>query len=772
MLRLLALVSGLFLAVAGASVAAPKGSDGWTARPGDAERRAADVKFWKGPIFARAVARCAVADDGALTDCRVIRETPTGAGIGDALMLLAPSYRRRPPQGDDARQVDIVHAWTAEDTRPDWKKQPTAADFLTVYPTRAMREGLSGETIINCVVTTQGVLIDCVALSETPAGQSFGAAAITLTSQFLMKPATLNGRPTPSVVSLPINFKHQGGPGVGGIGKKVMPATVTWAEAPTVADVAAAYPKKARAEKKAGHVTLACDLAASGRLANCATATSDPKNYGFDVAAKQLARQFLFPLNSEDEKKAVRNVSVHIPFTFDPSAIDSATPPVGKPAWAVIPTDAQFSEVFAPLKFTGTARTTLSCIVQPGGYLNDCRVASESPAGSGIGAAALKLSSAFRLSTWTASGLPVVGGSVSVPVRYDVPEPPKLPRSPLARSQGSAWQCRTMECQPPERPDERLAAIRISGLRRIYAEGRGLAALDMTVPANSITGFIGVNGAGKTTTLRCIMGLIRPDGGTIELLGQAADPAIRRRIGFLPEERGLAAHEKARDAIAFHARLKGLGRREAFAAADELLVRIGLGAQRSARIASLSKGNAQRVQLLCAMAHSPALLILDEPLSGLDPVGQAEVQTLLTEYRAGGGTVLFSTHSMSAAEAICDRVVVLAGGRTAFEGSVSEIAQHAPHGAVAVVAASDRLRAAVASVGGAADPWATGPDARLGGAERWRLLIPRDVTHAQLLDAVERHGVSMLSFEPIKPNLEGAFWTFAERRAAPDRDAA
>src|ERR1700759_3114083 len=113
--------------------------------------------------------------------------------------------------------------------------------------------------------------------------------------------------------------------------------------------------------------------------------------------------------------------------------------------------------------------------------------------------------------------------------------------------------------------------LKVSALARHFAGGNGIANVSLTVPPGSITGFIGVNGAGKSTTLRCVMGLLRPDAGEIRLFGAPANRAARTRIGFLPEERGLFAHERAREAIAFHGRLKGLRRREAFSAADRLL---------------------------------------------------------------------------------------------------------------------------------------------------------------------------------------------------------
>lgn len=308
--------------------------------------------------------------------------------------------------------------------------------------------------------------------------------------------------------------------------------------------------------------------------------------------------------------------------------------------------------------------------------------------------------------------------------------------------------------------------LQIKGLAKQFAGGAGVFDVEMTVPAGAITGFIGVNGAGKSTTLRCIVGLLTPDAGQIQLFGQPADARTRRRIGFLPEERGLFARDRARDAVAFYARLHGVGRREAYREADRLLERIGLGGRMRDRIGDLSKGNAQRVQILCALAHRPELLILDEPFSGLDPIGQAELMSLFAEFRAGGGAILFSTHAMPAAERLCDRIVMLAGGRTVFEGSVAEVSESAPHGFTVVTPDAEGLSEVAASLGGQAHPVA----ASLGEAARWRVLLPADITEPVLVRALAARGVAVLGFEPIKADLEGAFWNLAaaakERRAA------
>lgn len=309
--------------------------------------------------------------------------------------------------------------------------------------------------------------------------------------------------------------------------------------------------------------------------------------------------------------------------------------------------------------------------------------------------------------------------------------------------------------------------LRISALARRFAGGNGVCDISFSVPPGSVTGFIGVNGAGKSTTLRCVMGLLEPDAGKIQLFGAPADAAARRRIGFLPEERGLFPHERARDAVAFHGRLKGMRRRDAFDAADRLLERIGLGARRYDRLTTLSKGNAQRVQVLCALVHDPKLLLLDEPLSGLDPIGQVEILSLLAEFRGRGGAVLFSTHSMTAAEKVCDRVVMLSAGRTVFEGAMPDAAARAPHGAEIVSSDMDGLVAAAQSLGGHVVPLAAG----IGEAGHWRVVLPRHVTHPALIRALAERGVPFFSFKPIEANLESAFWNLADTQTTKRRVA-
>jgi ABC-2 type transport system ATP-binding protein len=301
-------------------------------------------------------------------------------------------------------------------------------------------------------------------------------------------------------------------------------------------------------------------------------------------------------------------------------------------------------------------------------------------------------------------------------------------------------------------------ALEVRNLAKRFPGGRGLDDVSLSVPAGSITAFIGANGAGKSTTFRCILGLTAPDAGEVRLFGRPADASARRRIGFLAEDRGLAATDRARDVIAFNARLKGLGRREAFAAADRLLERVGLGGRGRERIEALSKGNAQRVQLLCALAHAPDLLILDEPLSGLDPVTQSDILSFFAEIRAAGTAILFSTHSMAAAENLCDRVVMLSAGKTVFEGPIDAVRDGAAHGAVVVTTDREALIAAAASIGGEARPMTRHADRYNGLAQRWRVILPANTTHPALVRALAEFGAPVLAFTPIKADLEGAFW--------------
>lgn len=203
----------------------------------------------------------------------------------------------------------------------------------------------------------------------------------------------------------------------------------------------------------------------------------------------------------------------------------------------------------------------------------------------------------------------------------------------------------------------------------------GLAAVDglsFTVRRGEIFGFLGPNGAGKTTTLRMILGMVKPTSGAFSVLGSASAIPVRRRIGYLPEERGLYRKMRAAETIAYFARLRGVPGKAARAKAHELLERFGLGDFARAKNEALSKGMAQKVQLLATIAHDPEFLILDEPFSGLDPINQHTLEELIRELKAEGKTIIFSTHVMQHAERLCDRFLIMSKGKKRFEGDIAE----------------------------------------------------------------------------------------------------
>jgi ABC-2 type transport system ATP-binding protein len=213
--------------------------------------------------------------------------------------------------------------------------------------------------------------------------------------------------------------------------------------------------------------------------------------------------------------------------------------------------------------------------------------------------------------------------------------------------------------------------VELSNVSKRFGDFTAVDGLSFALARGSILGFLGPNGAGKTTTLRMMLGILPPDQGSIRVLGRSISQ-VRGRIGYLPEERGLYKRMRADAAIAYIATLKGMKRSDGLARARRLLDGFGLGRFARVRIEGLSKGMAQKVQILSAVVHDPEFVILDEPFSGLDPVNQTELESFIRNLAAEGKTILFSTHTMQHAERLCDRLVILAKGRKLFEGTLDQ----------------------------------------------------------------------------------------------------
>ncbi len=216
-------------------------------------------------------------------------------------------------------------------------------------------------------------------------------------------------------------------------------------------------------------------------------------------------------------------------------------------------------------------------------------------------------------------------------------------------------------------------AIVIRGVTKTFGPKVAVSDLDLTVPEGSLYGFIGPNGAGKSTTIRMIMSIFFPDRGEISVLGKRSAIESKDRIGYLPEERGLYRKMRVGAFLQYMARLKGVDGAGLETRVKEWLGRIGLGDVHRKRCQELSKGMQQKVQFLSAIMHEPDLVILDEPFSGLDPVNSRLLRELVHEQHTKGRTVIFSTHVMSHAEAICDHVVMINRGKKVLDMTIDEL---------------------------------------------------------------------------------------------------
>lgn len=195
----------------------------------------------------------------------------------------------------------------------------------------------------------------------------------------------------------------------------------------------------------------------------------------------------------------------------------------------------------------------------------------------------------------------------------------------------------------------------------------------LRVGTGQVLGFLGPNGAGKTTTLRMVMSIILPDAGRIEVLGHPQAAEVKDRIGYLPEERGLYRKMTVQDTLRYFGRLKGLHGRRLAERTEQSLTHVGLWGWRQKKVEALSKGMQQKLQFISAILHEPELVILDEPFAGLDPLNVDLLERLLADLRKAGKTVIFSTHQMSQAERLCDRIVLINRGRKLIEGSLNEV---------------------------------------------------------------------------------------------------
>ncbi|HEV3059190.1 MAG TPA: ABC transporter ATP-binding protein [Vicinamibacterales bacterium] len=314
-----------------------------------------------------------------------------------------------------------------------------------------------------------------------------------------------------------------------------------------------------------------------------------------------------------------------------------------------------------------------------------------------------------------------------------------------------------------------MTALSTFELTKDYAIGfwrkrpyRALDRLTLEVDQGEVFGFLGPNGAGKTTTLKLLMRLVFPTSGRAEILGRpVGDLAVKRRIGYLPENPYFYDHLTAEELLAYFAGLFGYSAAARRARASRLLDEVGIGAERRLQLRKFSKGMLQRVGIAQALINDPELVVFDEPMSGLDPLGRRDVRALVLSLRDRGCTVFFSSHVLSDAEALCSRVAILAKGRLVASGRLTEMLAFRTRGWEMIVAgASDEV---VAGVGAHARRVV-----RLG-AGRYSLELPLDPPPERLLNQVTAGGAQLVSLNPIRDTLEDFF---VEQVTAPDLQSA
>jgi ABC-2 type transport system ATP-binding protein len=302
------------------------------------------------------------------------------------------------------------------------------------------------------------------------------------------------------------------------------------------------------------------------------------------------------------------------------------------------------------------------------------------------------------------------------------------------------------------------AAIEIENLTKDYPFGflhlkkkRSLEGLTMQVETGEVFGFLGPNGAGKSTTIKLLVGLIFPEAGTARILGKPiTDIEMHRDIGYLPEQPYFYDYLTAAEVLDYFARFHDLTAADRRERVTRMLKKVGLETARKIQLRKYSKGMLQRVGLAQAILHDPQVVILDEPMSGLDPLGRREVRDIILELKREGRTVLFSTHILSDAEMLCDRVGVIVGGKLRGVGAPGEIVGMKAHGMEILFEVAGNSPGAAAII---AKAMKTG--------DRYRLQVAEEEVY-QALEQLRAAGAKILSVAQVKASLEDYFMHLIE----------
>lgn len=306
-----------------------------------------------------------------------------------------------------------------------------------------------------------------------------------------------------------------------------------------------------------------------------------------------------------------------------------------------------------------------------------------------------------------------------------------------------------------------IPAIQTLNLEKTYSVGFwrkkprvALRPLSLEVHEGEVFGYLGPNGAGKTTTLKLLMGLVFPSAGSARILGLDVNhPQVKAQIGFLPEHPYFYDYLTARELLHYYAQLSGVAAKERSRRVEEVLQRVGLPDVSGVQLRKFSKGMLQRVGIAQAIVHDPRVVFLDEPMSGLDPMGRREVRDLIEGLKHEGKTVFFSTHILSDAEALCDRVAILNKGELRGVGAVAELTSTV-HGKVELIWAGPSVPTGLNSI--AADCHVTG--------ETGRAVVGEESVNAAI-DAIRAAQFRLISVTPVRATLEDYFVQRLESKA-------
>ncbi len=297
-----------------------------------------------------------------------------------------------------------------------------------------------------------------------------------------------------------------------------------------------------------------------------------------------------------------------------------------------------------------------------------------------------------------------------------------------------------------------MTSIKVRDISKRFGETQAVNGVSFEVRPGEIFGLLGPNGAGKTTTIRIILDIFKPDSGSVSILGGEMSEEKKNQIGYLPEERGLYQDIPLERCLLFLALLKGMTRAEADSGINNLLERFDLNQSRKKKVKELSKGMQQKAQLITALVHDPALIIIDEPFNALDPINTQMVKDLLSEQRDQGKTIVMCTHQMNQVEQLCDRLVLIDRGKVVLRGTLKDIRKRFASNNI-LVRSLNKMPTTFPGVE-AVEPY----------NDHYKMILKQDATPQSVLKKLVEEDIMLEEFEIAVPSLDEIFIKVVENK--------